>query len=153
MEWELFLGEYRHSLDNKGRVILPSKFRDRLESCVVTKSEDRCLALYDAVGWEQFTEQVRSLPKMDRRVRLYARAAFGQAHEDSPDKQGRITIPQHLREYAGLDRDVVIAGMDDRIEIWDASEWQRVSREADGAFSEIAETLAHQINGSVGAEN
>lgn len=149
----MFLGEYRHSLDGKGRVILPAKFRERLKPCVITKSEDRCLALYDAGGWEHFADQVRSLPKMDRRVRLYARVAFGQAHEDKPDNQGRITIPQYLREYAGIDRDVVIAGMDDRIEIWDAREWDRVSREADGAFSEIAETLAGQVKASSGEDN
>lgn len=146
----MFLGEYRHSLDDKGRIILPRKFRERLEpGCVVTKSEDRCLALYDGAGWTAFAEQIRALPKMDRRVRLYSRAAFGQAHEDKPDKQGRITLPEHLRDYAGLARDVVIAGMDDRIEIWDAREWERVSREADGAFPEIAETLAKQVQQQV----
>lgn len=146
----MFLGEYRHSLDGKGRLILPRKFRDSLaDGCYVTKSEDRCLALYDNAGWDGYAEQIRSLPKLDRRVRLYARAAFGQAHDDKPDSQGRITIPQHLREYAGLERDVVVTGMDDRIEIWDAREWERVSREADGAFPEIAETLAARFGGEV----
>lgn len=141
----MFLGEHRHSLDDKGRLTFPAKFRKQLaEGCVITKGQDGCLVVFDMAGWEQYVQQARSLTTLDHDVRLFARSVFASAHDGVPDKQGRITIPPALREYAQLGHDVAVIGMDDRIEVWDASEWARVAREADGAFSQISQVLAER---------
>jgi len=139
----VFLGEYQHSLDEKGRVVLPSKFRDELkDGCVITKGQERCLYVFPMEQWGHEVERVRSLPRTNRRNRNFARAFFAGAAEVTPDRNGRIAIPPGLREYAELDKDVAVVGVAERIEIWSVPVWEQISAEADDSYADIAETLA-----------
>jgi MraZ protein len=139
----VFLGEYQHSVDSKGRLVLPSRFRDRLErGLVVTKGQERCLYVFPIDKWGQEVEQVNNLPRTDRRSRNYARSFFGSASDQQLDRQGRIQIPQPLREYASLAKDVVVIGVADRVEIWNVESWESVSDEADEQFAGIEEALS-----------
>jgi MraZ protein len=139
----LYLGEFRHSLDGKGRIILPSKFRESMKrGCVITKGQDRCLVIFDSDGWKGYAAQIRSLSQMDAKVRAFARSVFGSAYDTVPDSQGRVLVPQKLREYAGLEREVVIAGVDDHLEVWDAKAWDRILEEADRSLPEVSQSLA-----------
>jgi MraZ protein len=139
----VFLGEYQHSVDSKGRLVLPSRFRDRLErGLVVTKGQERCLYVFPIDKWDQEVEQVNNLPRTDRRSRNYARSFFGSASDQQLDGQGRIQIPQPLREYASLAKDVVVIGVADRVEIWNVESWASVSGEADEQFAGIEEALS-----------
>ena len=120
-----FLGEYQHSLDAKGRVILPAEFRDPLaEGAVLTKVLDGCLAVYSRNGFEEMAEQVRVNARRGERERRAARSWFSAARPFTPDKQGRVAIPQTLREYASLERDVMVLGVDNRIELWSPARWR-----------------------------
>lgn len=144
----MYLGEYRHSVDQKGRIILPVKFRDAMRAgCVITKGQDRCLVLYDRQGWAAYSSQIRSLSQMDQKVRAFARSIFGSAADVVPDGQGRVLVAPKLREYAGLEKDVVIAGVDDHIEIWDAERWDSVTAEADEHLQEVSQSLAELQRG------
>ncbi len=139
----MFLGEYQHSVDSKGRLVLPSRFRDRLErGLVVTKGQERCLYVFPIDKWDQEVEQVNNLPRTDRRSRNYARSFFGSASDQQLDRQGRIQIPQPLREYASLAKDVVVIGVADRVEIWYVESWDSVSGEAAEQFAGIEEALS-----------
>lgn len=121
----MFLGEAKHSLDTKGRVILPSEFRDQLaDGAVVSKGLDGCLWIYPRKDFETMAAELYEKAKRGTRERHAARALFGGAKEVVPDKQGRIPIPQALREYALLDRDVFIVGQFTHLEIWDAPRWR-----------------------------
>ena len=123
----LFLGEYQHSLDAKGRVILPARFRDQLgEHAYVTSEQDGCLALWTPEEFEVKAAEVKERAR--RGQREVARVFFSGTVEASPDRQGRIAIPPGLREFAGLERDVVVAGLYDHIEIWDAAAWRRTKQ-------------------------
>ena len=126
----MFLGEHQHSLDAKGRVILPARFRDQLEGgAVMAKALDGCLAVYPVAEFDARRRQrSRSSRSRARRERQAARTFFAGAVEITPDKQGRVAIPPHLREYAGLDRDVIVAGNFDHIEIWDAQRFRERDR-------------------------
>jgi len=137
----VFLGEYQHSLDAKGRVILPSKFRGLLAGgCIVTRGQDACIAIYPKDAWEQLSTRLEESSQAAKRARDFRRIWYASAIEEEPDKQGRITIPEHLREYAGLERDVTVAGDGKKIEIWAREAWARRLSEAVPAYSEIAET-------------
>jgi len=139
----VFLGEYQHSVDPKGRVVLPSKFRDRLDDgLVVTKGQERCLYVFPLDRWEGEVAKVNALPRTDRRSRNYARSFFGAASDQTMDGQGRIQIPQPLRDYAALTKDVAVVGVADRVEIWDAGAWAANSTEADELYSGIEEALS-----------
>lgn len=139
----MFLGEYQHSVDGKGRLVMPSKFRDRLEpGLVVTKGQERCLYVFPLDRWGEEVEKVKSLPRTDRRSRNYARSFFGAASDQSMDGQGRIQIPQPLRDYAGLDKEVVVVGVAERVEIWDAEAWAANTTEADELYAGIEEALS-----------
>lgn len=139
----MFLGEYRHTLDEKGRVVLPSKFRDRLaEGLVITKGQERCLYVFPLDRWEEEVERMNRLPRTDRRTRNFARAYFAGADQQKPDRQGRVQIPQNLRSYAALEREVTVVGVADRIEVWDDANWQRLSEEADQYYADIEEALS-----------
>ena len=139
----MFLGEYQHSVDSKGRLVLPVRFRARLDrGLVVTKGQERCLYIFPFDKWEQEVEQVNRLPRTDRRSRNYARSFFGSASDQQLDGQGRIQIPQPLREYASLAKDVVVIGVADRVEIWNVESWESVSDEADEQFAGIEEALS-----------
>jgi len=120
----VFLGTYSPRLDEKGRVFLPAKFRDELaEGLVITKGQERCLYVFSAAEFGRLTERLREAPLTAKGARDYSRVFFASAHDDTPDKQGRVTVPPPLREYAGLDRDCVVIGANTRVEIWDAQAW------------------------------
>ncbi len=136
----MFLGEYQHSLDAKGRVVLPAKYRDQLSGgAYVTRGRGGCLSVYTAQEFSEVADRVREASKRGGRELDAARSFFAGTAEVTPDKQGRIAIPQHLREYAGLDRDVVVAGVFSRVEIWDGRRWQERDREGEQSLNESDE--------------
>lgn len=129
----MFLGEFVHTLDSKGRLTVPAKFREGLDSgLVVTRGIDRCLAVFPMAEWQELAAQVNELPMTDRQARAFRRFLFASASDVSLDKQGRILIPQNLRDYAGLDGDVVIAGLSNYMEIWSTEAWQDEREQVEG---------------------
>jgi MraZ protein len=133
----MFLGEYEHSLDAKGRVILPAKFRDQLtEGGFVTKGRGGCLSVFTPEEFENVASQVRELSKRGSKDLNAARSFFSGAADISPDRQGRVVIPPNLRAYAGLTREVVVTGVFSRIEIWDRDRWQEHDRVGDLALTD-----------------
>ena len=120
----MLVGEYQHSLDDKGRLILPAKFRDDLAGAFVTSQVDGCLAVWPPEEFEVRAQEMRERGKGGAADRQVARAFFAGTAESPPDKQGRVAIPGHLREFAGLQREVTVIGQFDDIEIWDAARWQ-----------------------------
>jgi MraZ protein len=139
----LFLGEHRHSLDAKGRVIFPTRYRDELGTqVVVQKGTEPCLVVWPVAEWQEVEQKVRSLPTTtDPKARRFARYFFSQASNERVDGQGRLTIPQALREYADLSREVVIVGNGPRLEIWDAGRWGEHVSEVEGHVDEFSEQL------------
>ena len=128
----MYLGTYEHALDAKGRVILPAKFRDRLESgAFLARSIDGCLSLYDAEEFEKVAQDMQEQARRGALERNAVRSFAAGATEATPDRQGRITIPQHLRQFAELERDVVVTGALTRIEIWNAAKWREINAEAE----------------------
>ncbi|MDX1690128.1 MAG: division/cell wall cluster transcriptional repressor MraZ [Acidimicrobiia bacterium] len=141
----MFLGEYQHSVDDKGRLVLPSKFRDRLKAgLVVTKGQERCLYVFPMERWDEEVARVNRLPRTDKRARNYARTFFGSASDQTLDRQGRVVLPQALRDYAGVDGEAVVVGVGERVEIWDTDAWESLSAEADELFSGIEESLSEE---------
>jgi len=133
----MFLGEYQHSLDVKGRLILPAKFRDQLSAgAFITKGRGGCLWVYTPEEFVEVAMQVREQSKRGPRELNSARVFFGGAVDVVPDKQGRVPIPPTLRDYAGLDRDVIVAGLYSRIEIWDKERWLELGRVGEQALTE-----------------
>ena len=134
----MFLGEYQHTLDPKGRLILPSAFREALrEGLVMTVAPDRCLAVHPAADWQRIVTSLRSLRSTDRRERSFARAITSAAHPETPDRQGRVTIPARLRSYANLVKDVTVVGADARLELWQTGAWEAYR---DRAMDDLANT-------------
>ena len=141
----MFLGEHHHSLDAKGRVILPARFRERLASGLVfAPSQDRCIDVYPLTAFERRVEELRAVPREDQRARAYLRVFLAGAHEEKPDSQGRVTVPPRLREYAGLTRDLTINGADEKIEIWDRGTWDSYRDQAEDAFANLDGPFAFQ---------
>ena len=139
----LFIGEYRHSLDVKGRIIVPAKFRDGLgDKFVLTKGLDGCLFAYSKEEWANFEEKIKSLPLTNKDARAFVRIFFAGAVECEIDKQGRTLIPPMLREYAGLSKDIVIIGVSNRVEIWSQDKWDSYSEAEDLEADELAEKMA-----------
>ena len=137
----MFMGEYNHTIDTKGRLIIPSKFREILgDEFVVTKGLDGCLFVYDNKEWTSFEEKLKSLPLMNKDSRKFVRFFLAGAANVEVDKQGRILIPSVLREFAGLDKDVVLVGVASRIEIWSKEKWEEASEYDD--MEEIAEHMS-----------
>lgn len=139
-----FLGEFQHALDAKGRVVLPADYREPLaEGAVLTRVLDGCLAVYSQGEFDQLADQVRESARRSERHRRAARSWFSSARAFVPDKQGRVPIPQTLREYAGLERDVMVLGVDRRIELWNPARWRDYVAvgEADIASGEGLEDL------------
>ena len=132
----MFLGEYQHTLDPKGRVILPSAFREELEEgLVMTVGLDHCLTVHPLADWQRVAENLRALRTTDRRERMFARMLTASAHAEQLDKQGRVTIPARLRDYANLRKDVVVVGADSRVELWEAGAWEAYRTEAMADFA------------------
>ncbi len=137
----MFMGEYNHTIDTKGRLIVPSKFREALgDEFVVTKGLDGCLFVYDNQEWSAFEEKLKALPLMNKESRKFVRFFLAGAANVEVDKQGRILIPSVLREFAQLDKDVVLVGVGSRIEIWSKTKWEEVSEYDD--MEEIAEHMS-----------
>lgn len=134
----MFIGEYSHSLDAKGRVTIPAKFREELgDTFVVTRSLDQCLTVYDMDAWEEFSRKLTELPYNSPEQRKLVRFFLSGAAEVEPDKMGRILLPQSLRNFAGIDRDVVLVGSGARIEIWSKENWEEnTSAEEIGRIAE-----------------
>ncbi len=136
----MFMGEYNHTIDAKGRLIIPAKFREALgDSFVVTRGLDECLFVFPNEGWKVFEEKLSSLPVANKNARKFARFFLSGAGEVELDKQGRILIPSTLREYSGLEKEVVLIGVANRVEIWSKSKWEEVAVMDD--MDEIAENM------------
>ena len=137
----MFMGEYNHTIDAKGRLIVPSKFREALgDTFVVTKGLDGCLFVYDNEEWQAFEEKLRSLPITNKEARQFARFFLAGAVEVEVDKQGRILVPNILREFAQISKDVVLIGVASRIEIWSKERFEGMASFED--MDEIAEHMA-----------
>ncbi|HPF21376.1 MAG TPA: division/cell wall cluster transcriptional repressor MraZ [Syntrophomonas sp.] len=138
----MFLGEYQHSLDIKARFIVPARFREELGTrFVATKGLDNCVFIYPLTEWKSIEEKIRSLPFTRADVRSFARFFFSGAAELEPDKQGRVVLPQNLREYAQIDKDLVIIGVGPRIEIWASPIWEAYNQTAASSYESYAESL------------
>ena len=138
----MVMGEYSHTIDTKGRLIIPSRFREELgETFVVTKGLDGCLFVFSDEEWKAFEIKLKSLPLTNKNARQFARFFVAGATPCELDKQGRILLPATLREFAGLEKDVVLTGMLNRIEIWSKDKWNENNSLDDVAMDEIAEQM------------
>lgn len=142
----MFLGTYQPKLDDKGRLILPAKFRDQLEDgLVVTRTQERALAVYPVATFEAMMADVSSAPSTVKQVRDYQRMLSAGASFEVPDKQGRVTIPPILRTYASLDREVVVIGAMNRAEIWDQKLWDEYSASQEAGFADLDEEFLSRL--------
>ena len=138
----MFLGQHSPRLDDKGRLILPARFRDGLAGgLVITKGQERCLYVWPAAEFARLTEQLGRAPVTSKAARDYSRVLFAGASDEIPDRQGRITVPPALRAYAGLTRECVVIGQNTRVEIWDAQTWETYLTEQEPAFAELSEEV------------
>ncbi|MBP2662372.1 MAG: cell division protein MraZ [Firmicutes bacterium] len=139
----MFMGEYLHTIDNKGRLIFPAKFRDELgELFIATKGLDNCLFVYTRSEWAILEEKLKKLPLAKPEARAFVRFFFSGAAELECDKQGRVLLPTNLREYARLDKEVVVIGVSTRIEVWNKAAWDEYNQQVSPTVAEIAENLA-----------
>ncbi len=137
----MYMGEYNHTIDAKGRLIIPSKFRDVLgDEFVVTKGLDGCLFVYDNAEWSAFEAKLKTLPLMDKEARRFVRFFLAGAANVEVDKQGRILLPSVLRDFAAIDKDVVLVGVGARIEIWSKENWSEAAEYDD--MDDIAEHMS-----------
>lgn len=138
----MFIGEYHHSLDAKGRLAVPVKFRSLLEKgAVVTRGFDHCLFLYTSKEWSIVAERIAQLPFNQANARAFSRLMLAGAMDVSLDRQGRIIVPDYLRSYAHLSKSVIIAGLYNRLELWDEKEWRNYQERTENNSEEIAERL------------
>lgn len=138
----LLLGTYNPRLDEKGRLILPAKFRGQLApGLVMTRGQERCLYLLPMDEFRRMYEQIRLAPITSKQSRDYLRVFLSGASDEMPDKQGRVSIPANLRQYAGLDRDVAVIGMGTRVEIWDAGAWDDYLESQESDYAQTAQEV------------
>jgi len=138
----VFKGEHFHTLDSKGRLIMPSKFRQNLgDQFVATKGLDRCLFVFPVSEWNALETNLKQLPFTKGDYRAFTRLFFSGAEDCEFDKQGRFLIPQGLRDYAGIDRDVVAIGVSSRIEIWAKAEWEQYQKKHYQSYEALAEKI------------
>ena len=138
----MFLGTHEPKLDEKGRLILPAKFREELASgLVITKGQERCLYVFPQNEFLTITETLRQAPVTQKAARDYSRVMFAGAHDEIPDRQGRVTIPQSLREYASLEKECVVIGANTRVEIWDATSWNEYLADREKNFADVSEEV------------
>lgn len=139
----MFINEYYHNLDEKGRITMPSKFREQLgEELFLTKGMEKCLFCYPKTSFYILTDKLNKLSLTRKEARAFSRMFFAGASNQKLDKHGRFLIPKNLREYAGIDTDVAIIGVSSRIEIWDKNAWQEYSRLNSMNFDELSEKIA-----------
>jgi len=142
----MFLGTHAPRLDDKGRLVLPAKFREGLaDGLVMAKGQDRSIVVWPAAEFAAHAERLNEASRSDAQVRAYLRVLFSGAFDDVPDKQGRVTVPAALREYAGLDREVVVVGNGTTVEILDAHAWQNYLNNQEDAYSDISEEVVPGI--------
>lgn len=135
----MFMGEYNHTIDAKNRLIIPSKFREALgEEFVVTKGLDGCLFVYDNDAWAEFENKLKGLPLTNKEARTFVRFFLAGAASVEVDKQGRILVPSVLKEFAGINKDVVLVGVASRIEIWSKERW-----EAESSYEDVESIAEH----------
>ncbi|OOE12031.1 division/cell wall cluster transcriptional repressor MraZ [Fictibacillus arsenicus] len=138
----MFMGEYQHSIDEKGRMIIPSKFREELGTeFILTRGLDQCVFGYPLSEWKIIEEKLKALPFTKKDARAFTRFFFSGAAECQLDKQGRVNIASPLRDYAKLEKDCVVIGVSNRIEIWSKSVWEEYFSKSEDSFGEIAESL------------
>jgi transcriptional regulator MraZ len=134
----VFLGEFQHTLDAKGRIFLPHKFRGRLEGGLfLAKGQDRCLYIFSMEGWSEYLDELRVQGLTGLGQRDFERLLFSGASEQAPDKQGRIAIPETLRSYAGLQKDVAVIGVGKRVEVWDGGAWEQRRGQAERSYADL----------------
>ncbi len=138
----MFIGEYEHNVDAKGRIIMPAKLREDIgDKFIITKGLDGCLFAYSQVEWANFEEKLKALPLAQKNARNFVRFFLSGAVECEIDKQGRFLIPANLREHAGLDKEIVIIGVGTRLEIWNREVWKNYSSDDNISADEIAENM------------
>lgn len=139
----MFIGEHSHTIDSKGRLSIPTKYRrDLAEGIVVTRGLDRCLFLYPKRGWEVIARRLAELPISQKKSRAFTRLMLAGAWDAELDAQGRLVIPEYLRAYAGIKKQVTVAGLYNRLEVWDEDQWHDYKQETERASEDIAESLA-----------
>ncbi|MBN2899407.1 MAG: division/cell wall cluster transcriptional repressor MraZ [Clostridia bacterium] len=139
----MFIGEFSHTVDAKGRINIPAKFREQLnETFYVTKGLDACLFVFPEEEWKVYEEKLKGLPLTNKSARAFVRTFFAGAAECTFDKQGRITVPQNLREYAHLEKDVMVIGVGTRVEVWSKPTWDSYNDPENLSYDEIAEQMA-----------
>jgi MraZ protein len=138
----VFMGEYQHALDSKGRLFVPAKLREDLgERFIITRGLDQCLFVYPLNEWSNLEQKLKNLPLSKSDARAFVRFFFAGATECELDKQGRILLPPYLRTYAGIEREAAILGVSNRVEIWSLSVWQEYSNQVRDSFAELAEKM------------
>lgn len=138
----MFIGEYNHNLDAKGRLAIPAKFRSMLKKgAVVTRGIDNCLFLYSKSEWEKIAKKLSELPISQAKARAFSRLMLAGAMDVDFDNQGRIMLPEYLRSFAGLSKKTIVAGLYDRLEIWDEKAWDKYKKGTEKESAEIAEAL------------
>ncbi|GAB6181880.1 division/cell wall cluster transcriptional repressor MraZ [Desulfotomaculum defluvii] len=138
----MFMGEFQHNIDSKGRLIVPARFREGLgDRFIVTKGLDNCLFVYPQQEWAEVEQKLKSLPFTRADARAFVRFFFSGATECEIDKQGRILLPNNLREYAKLDKETVVVGVSTRVEIWSKEEWEKYNTQAAASFEQLAENI------------
>jgi len=139
----MFIGEYQHNLDGKGRLAIPKKFRGNLsKGAIITRGLDSCLFIFTAGEWNKLAKKLVALPLAQSNSRAFARLMLAGAMEAQVDSQGRILVPEYLRQYANLKKGIIIAGLYSRIEIWDETRWKQYKAKTESASDEIAERLS-----------
>lgn len=140
--FRMLLGEFNHTIDEKGRLIIPARLREDLgENFVICNGLEGCLFVYSMDEWNKFVAELETLPRMNKDARIFKRYFFGSAAEESFDKQGRASVPSALRKAAGLEKDVVLVGVQDRVEIWDKTLWEEKSVVGEEDLDAIAERM------------
>ena len=143
----MFMGEYQHTLDEKGRVAIPARLRDSLgERFVITRGLDQCLFVYPLEEWAKIEAKLKALPFTKSDARAFTRMFFSGAIVVELDKQGRVLVPQHLRDYARVEKEVRIIGVSNRVEVWSEAVWIEYIRKAGLAYEQVAETLVDDFN-------
>ncbi len=139
----MFIGEYNHSVDTKGRMNVPAKFREDLgERFYITKGLDNCLFMFPETEWRVFEEKLKALPLTNRNARAFVRLFFAGATECTLDKQGRVNIPQPLRDHGQIEKDVIVIGVGTRVELWSNTNWTEYNDPDNISYDDIAEQMA-----------